>query len=110
MRTSVAAASAMIPQNMVTASRPIRARVVAAFRDLGLRKPGTPLEIASTPVSAAQPEEKARSSRKTRAKPASPGCSGLISKSAVGARMSSPRTTPRKAPHAIIRKTPATKT
>ncbi|CAM5373449.1 hypothetical protein SGRIM128S_07102 [Streptomyces griseomycini] len=79
MRTSVAMASPMMPQNMVTASRPIRKSVVAAFRDLGLRKAGTPLEIASTPVSAAQPEEKARSRRKTRAKPARPGCSGLIS-------------------------------
>ncbi len=68
----------MIPQNMVTASRPIAARVLAAFFDLGLRKAGTPLEIASTPVSAAQPEEKARSSRKTRAKPARPWCSALM--------------------------------
>lgn len=78
MRTLVTAASAMMPQNMVTASRPIIASVVAAFFDLGLRNAGTPLEIASTPVSAAQPEEKARSSRKTRAKPARPWCSGLI--------------------------------
>ncbi len=67
-----------MPQNMVTASMPIAASVVAAFFDLGLRKAGTPLEIASTPVSAAQPDEKARSSRKTSAKPASPWCSALM--------------------------------
>ena len=36
--------------------------VVAAFFDLGLRNAGTPLEIASTPVSAAQPDENARAS------------------------------------------------
>lgn len=110
MRTLVAMARPMMPQNMVTASRPMAASVLAAFLDLGLRKAGTPLEMASTPVSAAQPEEKARSSRKTRAKPASPWCSALISKSAVGAFMVSSRTNPRKAPHAIIRKTPVTKT
>ena len=43
--------------------------VVAALRDFGLRKAGTPLLIASTPVSAAHPEEKARASRNTIAKP-----------------------------------------
>ncbi len=78
MRTLVAMASAMMPQNMVTASRPIIASVVAAFFDLGLRKAGTPLEIASTPVRAAQPEEKARRRRKTSAKPARPWCSALM--------------------------------
>ncbi len=107
--TSVAMASPMMPQNMVTASRPIAARVVAAFLLLGLRKAGTPLLIASTPVSAAQPEEKARSSRKTRAKPARPWCSGLIVYSEVGACMVSPRTSPRKAPQMIMMNTPATK-
>ena len=44
--------------------------MVAAFLRFGFRKAGTPLLIASTPVSAAQPEEKARSSRKA---PASAG-------------------------------------
>jgi hypothetical protein len=85
----------MMPQNMVTASAPIRASVVAAFRDLGLRKAGTPLLMASTPVSAAQPDEKARSSRKTRANPASPSSSALSSKSAVGAFRVSSSTRPR---------------
>lgn len=99
-----------MPQNMVAASRPISASVVAALRLLGRRKAGTPLLIASTPVSAAQPEEKARSSRKTRAKPARPGCSGLISNSAVGADMDSPRIRPRTPPQISMRKTPPTKT
>ena len=45
------------------AIRPSRSSVVAALRLLGLRNAGTPLLIASTPVSAAQPEEKARASR-----------------------------------------------
>ena len=44
-----------------------RASVVAALRLLGRRNAGTPLEIASTPVSAAQPEEKARATRNTSA-------------------------------------------
>ena len=38
-------------------------RVVAALRLLGLRNAGTPLEMASTPVRAAQPDENARASR-----------------------------------------------
>ena len=42
---------------------PMSASVVAAFLLLGLRNAGTPLLIASTPVSAAQPDEKARASR-----------------------------------------------
>lgn len=76
--TSVAMARPMMPQNMVTARPPMRARVVAAFLDFGLRKAGTPLEIASTPVSAAQPEEKARRRRKMSAKPARPPCSAWM--------------------------------
>jgi hypothetical protein len=43
--------------------RPSSSSVVAALRDLGRWKAGTPLEIASTPVSAAHPEENARASR-----------------------------------------------
>ena len=59
----------MTPANIDTAVRPSRASVVAAFLLLGLRKAGTPLLIASTPVSAVQPDENARSSRKIRATP-----------------------------------------
>nr|CRL73559.1 hypothetical protein CPGR_01121 [Mycolicibacter nonchromogenicus] len=43
--------------------------MVAALRDLGLRKAGTPLLIASTPVSAAHPEENDLATRNTRATP-----------------------------------------
>ena len=39
--------------------------VMAALRDRGLRKNGTPLLIASTPVRAVQPEANARSTRYT---------------------------------------------
>ena len=49
---------------IVIAIMPSSSSVVAALRLLGFRKAGTPLEIASTPVSAAQPEENARASRK----------------------------------------------
>ncbi|GAA3029366.1 hypothetical protein GCM10020000_02420 [Streptomyces olivoverticillatus] len=51
--------------------------VLAAFFDLGLRKAGTPLEMASTPVSAVQPLEKARRHSMTRAKPARPVSPGF---------------------------------
>ncbi len=49
----------LIPRNIDTAIVPMMARVVAAFRAWGRRKAGTPLEMASTPVSAVDPEEKA---------------------------------------------------
>lgn len=62
-------ASAVIPANMVTESRPIAARVLAALRLLGRRKAGTPLLIASTPVSAVHPEAKARMASRTTAIP-----------------------------------------
>ena len=51
---------------IVMAIMPSSSSVVAAFLLLGRWKAGTPLEIASTPVSAAQPEEKARASRNSR--------------------------------------------
>ena len=59
----------MIPANIETEMPPSRASVVAAFLLFGLRNAGTPLLMASTPVSAVQPDEKALSSRKTRARP-----------------------------------------
>ncbi len=58
-----------MPANIVTERKPIAASVVAAFFALGLRKAGTPLLIASTPVSAVQPEAKARMASSTRASP-----------------------------------------
>ena len=52
---------------IVIAIMPRSSSVVAAFLLFGFLKAGTPLEMASTPVSAAQPEEKARASRKSSA-------------------------------------------
>ena len=63
--------SATSPSIIDTDSAAIRPSVVAAFLDFGFLNAGTPLEIASTPVSAAEPEEKLFSSRKTSAKPTS---------------------------------------
>ena len=61
---------------------PSSSSVVAALRDLGFRNAGTPLLIASTPVSAAQPDENARAIRNTNANPRISPCSACISKSA----------------------------
>ena len=52
---------------IVIAIAPSRNSVEAAFLLLGRLNAGTPLEIASTPVSAAQPDENARASRNIRA-------------------------------------------
>ena len=60
-------ANTMMLISIVTAMVPSSSSVVAAFRLFGLRKAGTPFEIASTPVSAAQPEENARASSTTSA-------------------------------------------
>ena len=65
-------ASAVMPTNIVMAVLPMSASVRAAFRLLGLRNAGTPLAIASTPVSAVQPEAKARSTKKAKARPGQP--------------------------------------
>lgn len=100
--TPEASPSAMMPPNMVTAIRPIMSSVVAALRLLGLRKAGTPLLMASTPVSAAQPVEKARRIRKAAAKAVRSLCSATIEKSALGACNCSPKTTVRKPPTTII--------
>lgn len=67
---------------MAAAMEPSMASVVAAFFDLGRRKTGTPLEIASTPVSAAHPDEKARMSRNTPPRPTMPSaCPGAVTSS-----------------------------
>ena len=66
--TSIALASATTEIIRVIAISPSSRSVVAALRLLGLRKAGTPLEIASTPVRAAHPDEKARATRNTRAR------------------------------------------
>ncbi len=61
-----------MPASMAEAITPSSSRVVAAFLLLGFWKLGTPLLMASTPVRAAAPEEKARSSRKAPASPTRP--------------------------------------
>jgi hypothetical protein len=70
--TPVSLTRVMIDISIVTEMTPISSNVVAAFLLLGFLKAGTPLEMASTPVRAALPEEKARSSRKIMANPARP--------------------------------------
>ena len=67
--TSAISASAVMPANMVTAMPPISASVVAAFRLFGGLNAGTPLAIASIPVSAVQPEANARSAKNSSARP-----------------------------------------
>ncbi len=63
-------ASTVMPANITTAVMPMVDIVEAAFFDFGARKAGTPLEIASTPVSAVQPEAKARRPSISRPSPA----------------------------------------
>ena len=57
-------ASHEMPRNIVIDITPMTARVVAALRDCGCLNAGTPFEIASTPVRAVEPEEKAWSTTK----------------------------------------------
>ena len=88
---------------IVTAIAPSSSSVVAAFWLLGRRNAGTPLEIASTPVSAAQPDENARASRNTSAAVVSgssqPGAVWM-SRSALSASGRAPATIRRKQPTA----------
>src|SRR4051794_10113807 len=84
-------ASTMMLSIIDTAMTPSSNRVVAAFFDLGLRKAGTPLLIASTPVSAAQPDENARSSRNAPAIPAIPDAYGSSATSVKWALSTCPR-------------------
>ena len=98
-----------MPMNIATARPPSIARVVAALRDFGLRNAGTPLLMASTPVSAAQPEENALATRKIRANPMMSPCSDCSSKPADSAFRSWPRTWIWKKPHASIRNIPTMK-
>ena len=62
-------ANAVIPANIVIARPPMIVRVAAAFRAFGGSKAGTPLETASTPVRAVQPEANARRTKNTAAIP-----------------------------------------
>jgi len=78
IRTLLINANAVIPENITIEMMPIAAIVRAAFRALGLRNAGTPLEIASTPVKAVHPEEKDRNSRNTNANPVNPALCAWI--------------------------------
>ena len=60
-----------MPTNIEIAMAPMSASVVAAFLLLGARNAGTPVAIPSTPVSAVQPDAKARNARNAKAKPVS---------------------------------------
>jgi hypothetical protein len=71
-------ASAVTPANIVIARAPMAVIVRAALRAFGFRNAGTPLEMASTPVSAVQPEAKARSASRAIASPVSPTCSARM--------------------------------
>jgi hypothetical protein len=71
--------------------------VVAALRLFGGLNAGTPLEIASTPVSAAHPEENVRSSRKANARPVNSRSAAIV-RAALGAVRSSPSTKMRTSP------------
>ena len=62
-------ASAVMPTNMTMARTPMIMSVPAALWLFGLRKFGTPLLTASTPVSAVQPDAKARNNNRPRAMP-----------------------------------------
>ena len=96
----------MMPISRVTAIPPSISSVVAALRDLGFSNAGTPLLIASTPVSAAQPEENDRATRNANAKPTIWPCSACIWKPADSARSGLPSTKIRNKPQPIMTTTP----
>ena len=88
--------------NMVTESSPSSSSVVAAFFDFGLRNAGTPLLIASTPVSAAAPWVNERSTSSTSAMPVNASPSASRCRSALSARTGSPRSSTRVSPQITI--------
>ncbi len=94
--------STTMPTSITIAIEPSSSSVVAAFLLFGGLNAGTPLEIASTPVSAAQPEEKVRNSRKMNAKLVRWLFSAEMTRPALGARSSWPRTKMRNRPVRII--------
>ena len=57
--TCMCAASTDRPRNITPSSVPMITSVVRAFFHAGLRNAGTPLEMASTPVTAAPPDANA---------------------------------------------------
>ena len=99
----------MSPENISTEMPPSSISVVAALRDFGLRNAGTPLLIASTPVSAAQPWVNERSTSIASASPVRASPSAISAMSALGARTSSPNSTIRVSPQMIIEPMPTMK-
>ena len=79
----------MIERNIADEIEPSNNKVVAAFLLFGFLKAGTPFEIASTPVKAVQPDEKALAKRKINANPVKL-CSAVIVQSALSALSSTP--------------------
>ena len=74
---------------------PISTSVIWALRTLGLRNAGTPFETASTPVSAEQPLENARSTRRiTAAWVRLSACTANSALEAIGGSPASVRTSP----------------
>ena len=80
----VTIANQVIAANIDIEITPSRSRVVAAFLDFGFLKAGTPFAMASIPVSAVVPDEKARASRKISSAPLAV-VSGSISQVALSA-------------------------
>ena len=74
----------VIERNIAEDIEPNNNKVVAAFLLFGFLNAGTPFEIASTPVRAVQPEEKALANKNTKAKPVTL-CSAVIVQSALSA-------------------------
>ena len=79
----------MIERNIADEIEPSNNKVVAAFLLFGFLNAGTPFEIASTPVKAVQPDEKALANRKIKANPVKL-CSAVIVQSALSALSSTP--------------------
>jgi hypothetical protein len=88
--------------NMLTDSTPSISSVVAAFLDFGLRNAGTPLLIASTPVSAAAPCVNERRISRTSAMPVKASPSPSRCRFALAARTSSPSSRIRTRPQMTI--------
>ena len=88
-----------MPTNRTPRTPAITIRVVAAFLDSGGLNAGTPVAIASVPVSATAPDENARSSTRM---PTAWVVSVAAAMASGGAPACSPRTTIRKTPRPII--------
>ncbi len=89
-------ASTAMPRNSVPRITATQVRVIAAFRDSGLRNAWMPFEIASTPLNATAPDENARNNRKKEA-PVSSACAPVKCSRAlwsVGSLPSEPVATP----------------